>query len=153
MVNVIRNERGSAMVTALFFIIGLTVTAAIVVMVATSEHHVAHNEYTHVRSFYSSDAGGEEAINWIRTSDPVSLFAANGTSVHKLNTYSHLNVAGSTENNEYKYDIKASGKGHATGYSSEYSMLKCTVDSDGLSAQKSETNVELETSRLVHVEY
>jgi Tfp pilus assembly protein PilX len=148
-----QGEQGSALVTALFFIIGLAVTAAIIVMVATSEKRVAHNEYTHVRSFYASDAGGEEAINWIRTSDPLAIFGASGTSVRTLGSYSQLTVSGSTENNEYKYDIKSDGKGPAPGWSQEYNYLKCIVDSEGRSAQASEADIELETSRLVRVEY
>jgi len=153
MVKTIRNESGSALVTALFFIIGLSVTAAIIVMVATSEKRVTHNEYTHVRSFYSSDAGGEEAINWIRTSDPLNIFGAPQTQVHTVGAFKQLTASGTTEKNEYKYDIVSDGRGPAPGWSQEYNYLLCTIDSEGRSAQRSDTQIEVQTSRLVRLGY
>jgi Tfp pilus assembly protein PilX len=153
MVGTLRNERGSALVTALFFIIGLTVTAAIIAMVATSEKRVTHNEYTHVRSFYSSDAGGEEAINWIRTSDPFAIYGAPGTQVNTVGSFKPLTTSGTTESNEYKYDIQSDGRSLAPGWSHEYNYLLCTIDSEGRSAQHSDTQIEVQTSRLVRIGY
>ena len=58
---ILHNERGTAMVAALFFITALSLTATIIVWITSSERRSSHNEYSHVRSFYASDAGSEFA--------------------------------------------------------------------------------------------
>jgi hypothetical protein len=50
MKNLIRNETGSALVTTLFFLLGLAVTGAIIAGIASSEKRVTYNEYTHTRA-------------------------------------------------------------------------------------------------------
>jgi hypothetical protein len=152
---IIRNERGGAMVTALFFILGLTVMAAIITSIASSEKRVAHNEYTHVRAFNSSDAGSENAINWIRNL-PEAPDAANvGVKVIDQGTYTDLEDpnAAHPESNKYQYDIEFDGMRHRPGWSPEYVDFDYTIDSEGASSKESSANIEVQASRLFNLEY
>jgi len=154
MTSMLGNNRGSAMLVALFFILGLTVTAAIIVRVAGGEKHVAYNEYTHMRSFYSSDAGSEEAINWIRTRPvpPVATDAQN--TVRRQTSYTDLYTSGSTEENKFKNTITWAPPMHfRPGWSHDFRDFDFTINSDGASAQQSEASIEVQASRLFHVGY
>lgn len=148
----IRNDRGSALVTALFFITGLTVAAAVIAMVATSEKRIAQNEYTHTRSFNSSDAGSEEAINWIRlrTSPPGII---NGKKVRDLVDYTTMDSNGITEENKYKYGIDFDRVRFRPGWSREYRDFDYTIDAEGASAQESSAMLEVQASRLFRQGY
>ncbi len=143
-----RNDRGSALVTALFFITGLTVAAAVIAMVATSEKRIAHNEYTHTRSFNASDAGTEEAINWLRllAKAPATIDADNN--VKSLADYSDLYSSGNYEENKYKYDIAFDRVRFRPGYSKEFRDFDYTIDSEGASAKESSAMLEVQASRL-----
>src|SRR5262245_18079799 len=111
--NLVRNDRGSALVTALFFITGLTAIATIIVFVTGAERKVAHNEYTHMRAFNSSDAGIERAINWLRfqvfppVEDP-----GDQNKVMDQNAYTDLTDpnASHQEENKYQFDITFAGQ-------------------------------------------
>lgn len=140
------------MVVALLFILGLTVTAAIIVRIAGGEKHVAFNDYTHTRSFYSGDAGGEEGINWIRTRRaPPAPDAQN--QVRNQGSYTDLVVSGSTEENKYKNSIVSTGRHYRPGWSREYVDFDYTITSDGASTQQSSTVIEVQASRLFRQGY
>ena len=148
------NERGSAMVTTLFFLVGLAVAAAVIAMVATSHKRVAENDYTHSRSFYSADAGSESAINWLRVSDrPPTIVNAQTRKVRSMNDYTHLNVDGNHENNMYKYDATYDRVRFRPGWSKDYRDFDYTVDADGSSSLQSSSQIEVQVSRLFKVEY
>ena len=147
----VRNDRGSALVTALFFITGLTAIATIIVFVTGAERKVAHNEYTHMRAFNSSDAGSEEAINWLR----IQLFPpdedpGNDNKVLDQGTYASLyDPNASTQlDNRYQYDITYAGKSWNPAYGTEWVDYNYTIESQGASAQESSTNIEVQASRL-----
>jgi Tfp pilus assembly protein PilX len=144
----IRNQEGSALVTALFFITGLTVAAAVIAMVATSEKRIAHNEYTHTRSFNASDAGTEEAINWLvlRETPPVTIDADN--KVRDLGTYTTLYTSGNYEENKYQYDITFDTVHFRPGWPREYLDYDYTIDAEGASAKESSAMLEVQASRL-----
>jgi hypothetical protein len=137
------------MVTALFFITGLTVAAAVIAMVATSEKRVAQNEYTHVRSFNASDAGTEEAINWLRLRPaPPRVIDTQTNAVRELPDYANLYRSGHYEENKYKYDIEFDRVRFRPGWSREYLDFDYTIDAEGASAQESSAEVEVQASRL-----
>ncbi|HKW15503.1 MAG TPA: hypothetical protein VJS69_13540 [Candidatus Krumholzibacteria bacterium] len=148
------NERGSAMVTALIFLVGLAVAGAVVAMVATSHRRVTQNDYTHSRSYYSADAGSESAINWIRLAavPPTITNLATGA-VRNQNSYTHLDVNGDSENNMFKYDATYDRVHFRPGWSKEYRDFDYTVNANGASAQTSSAQVEVQVSRLYKVEY
>ncbi|HET6463947.1 MAG TPA: hypothetical protein VFH33_09120 [Candidatus Krumholzibacteria bacterium] len=154
MVRIFRDERGTAMVTTLFFIIGLTVAAAVIAMVTTSEKRVAHNDYTHSRSYYSSDAGSESAINWLRLrNEPPTIVDVATKAVVKQNQYTDIDVPNHTEENKFKYDTIYDRPRFRPGFSKEYRDLDYTINAEGASVSKSSSLVEVQVSRLFKLEY
>lgn len=147
----VRNDRGSALVTALFFITGLTAIATVIVFVTGAERKVAHNEYTHMRAFNSSDAGSEEAINWLRTQVfPPDEDPGNQNKVMDQTTYAALYDANATTqlDNRYLYDITFAGAQWNPAYGTDWVDYNYTIDAEGASAQESSTNIEVQASRL-----
>lgn len=151
---VMRDERGSAMVTALFFLVGLMVAAVVIAMVATSEKRVAQNDYTHARAFNSSDAGSEAAINWLRLSNrPPTILDAGTGAVRQMGDYTELAVSGNYESNRFKFDAEYDRVRFRPGWSKEYRDFDYTIESEGASAKESSAMVEVQASRLFKVEY
>jgi hypothetical protein len=147
----VRNDRGSALVTALFFITGLTAIATIIVFVTGAERKVAHNEYTHMRAFNSSDAGTEEAINWLRIQGfPPDEDPNNDNKVLDQTTHAPLYDPNASyqEDNRYLYDITYAGKSWNPAYGTEWVDYNYTIDAEGASAQESSTNIEVQAGRL-----
>jgi len=147
----VRNDRGSALVTALFFITGLTAIATIIVFVTGAERRVAHNEYTHMRAFNSSDAGTEEAINWLRLQIfPPDEDPGNQNKVLDQTAYADLidPNASYQEDNRYLYDITYVGQGWNPAYGTEWVDYNYTILAEGASAKESSTNIEVQASRL-----
>ncbi len=151
MTNLVRNDRGSALVTALFFITGLTAIATIIVFVTGAERKVAHNEYTHMRAFNSSDAGTEEAINWLRfQAFPPDEDPNNQNKVLDLDDFKALYAPNTSnqETNQYLYDITYSGMRWNPEYGTDWVDYNYTIDAQGASAQESSTNIQVQASRL-----
>jgi len=152
MKTLIKNDKGTALVAALFFITALSLTATVIVWVTSSERRVSHNEYSHVRSFFSSDAGSETAINWLRLLQiaPVAV-ADNGEQyVNKQTSYTALQ-----SDHQYRFDVKHKlGAGGTTvvryrpGWSSDWRDIEYVIDSYGESVQQSETRIEVQAARL-----
>lgn len=147
MLAMIRSDRGSALVTALFFITGLTVAAAVIAMVATSEKRIAHNEYTHTRSFNNSDAGTEEAINWLVLRNTPPVFVAADSTVRDMGE-TNLYSSGNYEENKYEYDVKFDNMHFRPGWPREYIDYDYTIDAEGASAKESSASLEVQASRL-----
>jgi Tfp pilus assembly protein PilX len=148
MTGFMHNEKGSALVTTLFFLLGLAVTGAIIAGIASSERRVTNNEYTHTRSFNASDAGGEVGINWIRTLNGPQLVPYN-TVVQRLNSFDDLTTTYTdTENNAFRYDVTFDRRRFRPGWSREYKDYDFTIDSEGESSQESATVIQVQASRL-----
>jgi len=153
MLNTLRNEQGTALVAALFFITALSVTATVIVWVTGSERRVSHNQYSHSRSFYSSDAGTETAINWIRTQQmppaPVEVVASGNPRVKIEDTYTYI-----TGDHKYKIDITHTGIRFRPGWDPKYYVdFDYAIDSFGESSSQSETQIEVRVSRLFRQGY
>ncbi len=145
----LRNENGSALVAALFFITALAVTATVIVWVTGSERRVSFNEYTHARSFYASDAGSETAINWVRTQPiPPAIIDAEEKFVASLEDFEDIET-----DHKYKYDVKFERVRFRPGWSREYLDFDYTIDSNGSSVQESSSRIEVRTSRLFRQGY
>lgn len=156
MVGTIRNERGTALVATLFFITALTVTATVIVWVTGSERRVSHNEYTYARSFYSSDAGAETAINWIRIQQiPPSIIDVQEKFVETMNDYTDIEADpdNPTNDHKYQYDIRFDRVRFRPGWSREYLDFDYTIDSRGASVNSSSARIEVRTSRLFRQGY
>ena len=133
MLTTIRNNKGTALVATLFFITALAVTATVIVWVTGSERRVSHNEYTHTRSFYASDAGSETAINWIRTRQiPPRIVDTAENFVVDQDDYTYLQ-----SDHKYKFDVRFDRVRFRPGWSREYLDFDYTIDSRGASVQES----------------
>jgi hypothetical protein len=149
MLTTLRNEKGTALVVALFFITALAVTATVIVWVTGSERRVSFNEYTHARSFYASDAGSETAINWVRTQPvPPAIINAEEKFVASLDEYDNIE-----DDHKYKYDVIFERVRFRPGWSREYLDFDYTIDSKGSSVQESSSRIEVRTSRLFRQGY
>jgi len=149
--SLVGSERGSALVTALFFITGLTAIATVIVFVTGAERKVAHNEYTHVRSLNSGDAGSELAINWLRRQAfPPDEDPNNANKVMDQTSYTALTDPNATynEDNRYQIDITQDGFRWNPNFGNDYVDYNYTIESQGASAQESSTNIEVQASRL-----
>jgi Tfp pilus assembly protein PilX len=143
MKTLIRNDRGYAMVVALSFIAGLTLLAVIIITVSISEKRTAFNEYSHSRSFYAADAGGEAAINWLRIQNsPPNLLDAQ-KHVFVPTGYDTL-----TDDHKYRFDVTYIKKKTRVGWSHDYKDFEYTIDADGTSVKESESEVEVQVRRL-----
>jgi hypothetical protein len=144
----LNNEKGAALIVTLMMIAGLAVIGGIIVVIAASEKQVVFNESTHMRSFYSADAGGEAAINWLRTqgSPPDILDGANNVFVPSGQT-------SLSSDHRYQFGIQYTGKRPRPGWSKEWKDFDYLVDSDGESVRDSRSEVELQTSRLFQEGY
>lgn len=156
----LHNDRGSAMVMALFFITALAFTATIIVWVSSSGRRSAHNDYSHVRSFSASDAGSEWAINWIRLErtppaivevDPVTLdqYVVRDTSFTYMAADESYRV-------EVKHSLGAGGivqMRHRPGWDASWRDFEYILDSYGNSTTNSETRIEVRAARLYRISY
>lgn len=144
MLTTLRSNNGSALVATLFFITALTITATVIVWVTGSERRVSHNEYTYTRSFYASDAGGETAINWIRTRQiPPRIVNPDSNYVAELNDYVPIH-----DDQSYLFTVRFDRVRFRPGWSQDYRDFDYTVDTRGTSVQESSARIEVRTSRL-----
>lgn len=149
MLKTIRSDRGTALVATLFFITALAITATVIVWVTGSERRVSHNEYTHARSFYSSDAGAETAINWIRTQQvPPPIIEPQERLVANEDEYTDIQA-----DHKYKYDVRFDRVRFRPGWSREYLDFDYTIDSNGASVNNAQSRIEVRTSRLFRQGY
>lgn len=148
MKRILANNEGYAMVVALSFITGLALLATIIVAVATSEKKTSFNDFTYSRSFYSADAGGEAAINWLRlqTSPPIK---DNVNNVFVPTGFDTL-----TADHKYKHNVAYTRKRPRAGWDfKQYKDFEYKVEADGSSVQQSEAEVELQVLRLFREGY
>lgn len=166
MMNLIRSERGTALVAALFFITALSLSATVIVWVTGSERRVSHNEYSHVRAFYASDSGAEEAINWLRFIPPppgsdqptppvVTEIGANSEKyVNRKTDYTQLNP--DHTDHKYKYDVMRKVDTNTNqeiirfrpGWDKAWQDHYFVVEAMGTSASESESEIQVQASRL-----
>ena len=137
------NNQGFALVVALSFITALSLLAAIIVAVSTLEKRTSFTDYTHSRAFYSADAGGEAAINWLRI---------RGTPPGLLDAQKHVYVPTGYDtlstDHLYRHDITYIRKRLRPGWSHEYKDFEYTIDSQGSSVLASESELEVRALRL-----
>lgn len=156
----LHNEHGTALVAALFFITALSLTATVIVWVTGSERRVSHNEYSHVRSFYASDAGSETAINWIRLQQvpPAVVEIDPQTSdqyVKRDNSYTYL-YSDHSYKVEVKHRLDASGNLRLRprpGWDNSWVDFEYVVDSFGSSVTEANTRIEVQAARLYRLDY
>jgi hypothetical protein len=148
MAETLANERGSALVMTLGALGGLLMLAVIVVSVVTSGKWTEFREYTHTRAFYSADAGGEAALNWIRFQNTPPPILDAQSNVFVAASYTSL-----SDDHDYKYDIQFARKRFRPGWSLEYKDYEYLIKANGASADSSEAVIELRAMRLYEEGY
>ncbi|MCX5801049.1 MAG: hypothetical protein NTX17_06645 [Candidatus Eisenbacteria bacterium] len=137
------NNKGIAMVTALAFITCLALLAAIIIAVAISEKKITSNEYAHGRSFYSADAAGEAAINWLRAQSSPPGIVDEDDHVFVPVGYSNL-----SQDHRYQFRITYLRKTTRPGWGAEYKDFEYNIEAVGASSQESESQIVVQASRL-----
>jgi Tfp pilus assembly protein PilX len=138
-----QEEKGFAMISALAFIAILAVIATVSIWVAGSEKKVSFSGETQQNSFYAADAGGEASINWIRTQTTPPGFIGTTKDVYQQSTYSDLD-----DDQQYRFDMTYIRKRPRPGWSIEYKDFDYRVITDGASVNNSQSQLELNLSRL-----
>jgi hypothetical protein len=154
------SERGSALVAALFFILALTLTATVVVWVTSSERRISFNDYAHVRALYASDAGSEQAINWLRFQAlPPPVVEVNTTTKDRF-VRKDADQSTMHYDQDFRLDIKQKLNtlgGVQTrprpGWDPSWVDFDYVIDSYGNSVSESNARVEVRAARLFHVDY
>ena len=158
--SLLRNEHGTALVAALFFITALSLTATVIVWVTGTERRVSHNEYSHVRSFYASDAGSEQAINWIRLQQiPPAVVEVdpntNDQYVKRETDYTYP-LSDHSYKVEVKHRLDAGGNVRLRprpGWDNSWVDFEYVVDSFGASVTEANTRIEVQAARLYRLDY
>lgn|GEM_PF-3086859 len=155
----LRSNRGSALVATMIFILALGLTATVITWVTSSERRVSHNDYAHTRAFYSSDAGSEAALNWIRiqTMPPPTVLLQNGDKfVMKDSTFSYVQ-SDQKYMSDVKHKIDANTgrivRRHRPGWDNSWQDFAYIVDTQGESADKSAARIEVQADRLFRLAY
>ena len=134
---------GYAMVLALVVITALALLGGIIVAVSTSEKQTAFNDYTYSRAFYSADAGGEAAVNWLRVQDSPPGLLDPAKHVYVPAGYDTL-----SNDHLYRHDITYIRKRLRPGWSIEYKDFEFTINSEGESVAEAEAELEVQALRL-----
>jgi Tfp pilus assembly protein PilX len=130
------------MVLVLGVLAALAVLAMVVMAIVTTEKRTQLADYSNNRSFYSADAAGEAGVAWIRRQpNPPSL----------VDSLSHVSVSNAytalSNDHLYKYDVRYVRKQFRPGWGVEYKDYEFMVEAKGVSAQQSESAVELGVRR------
>jgi type II secretory pathway pseudopilin PulG len=142
------DREGFAMVTTMLVVLVLSVLAVGVAWLASTEKKTSYAESVHVQSVFAADAGGEAAVNFLRTSEspPIPL-DANQTVRNQGTT----NLTGS-QNFDYSAQfLQAQMK---PGWDpTKYRDFEYRVQSHGTAASKGDSDVEMVVGRLYQIGY
>ena len=142
------DREGFAMVTTLLVVLVLSVLAVGVAWLASTEKKTSWAESVHVQSVFSADAGGEAAINFLRTSEspPIAL-DANQT----------VRNQGSTnlkDSQTFDYSAQFLSAVMKPGWDpAKYRDFEYRVQSHGTASRQGDSDVEMVVSRLFQIGY
>lgn len=142
------NRDGFAMVTALLVVLVLSVLAVGAAWLATSEKKTTMAEATHLRSVFAADAGGEAAINFVRTSNQPPQILDFGTMA--VRSQPTTNLEGSQD---FNYDVNFTRRAPKPGWGPEYQDFDYRIAALGQASRTGESGVQVVVSRLFKVGY
>ena len=134
---------GFAMVTALLVVLVLSVLAVGAAWLARSEKKTTLAEAVHLSSVFSADAGGEAAINFVRTSNTPPQILDFGTMA--VRNQGNTTLEGSQR---YSYDVEFTGKRPKPGWGVDYLDYDYQVGAMGQASRQGQSGVEVVLSRL-----
>ena len=142
------DREGFALVTTLLMVLVLSVLAVGVVWMATSEKKISFAEQNHISSLFSSDAGSEAGINFVRLSPtPPRIISYADSTVH---CQGDTNLQGAQN---YDYKCVYVGKARRLGWGVDFKNYNYRIDSNGAAATQGNTTVELVVNRLYREGY
>lgn len=139
-----RNDReGFALVTTVLVVLVLSILAVAVAFIASAEKKTSFAEGVHVSSVFSADAGGEAAINFLRTSStpPRIVDFGDNTVRNQANTALHGSQS-------FVYDARYLSKRPKPGWGMDYLDYDYEIGSQGLASVKGNSSVNVVASRL-----
>ena len=144
----VSNERGAALVLVLGVLGVLAVLALVVMRLVMSEKRTQFTDYANNRSFYSADAAGEAGLAWIRQQPSAPALVDSLSHVSVSDAYTAL-----SNDHLYKYDVAFVRKKFRPGWSLEYKDYEYLIQANGMSAQQSESAVELGAMKMFREGY
>ncbi len=140
----VRDDRGGfALVTTVLVVLILSVLAVAVAFIASAEKKTSFADGVHVRAVFSADAGGEAAINFIRTQEtpPQIINVANNT----VRSQSDTDLLGSQS---FDYDAHYMNKRPKPGWGWDYLDYNYRLAVMGQASHEGQSGVELVVGRL-----
>lgn len=136
-------REGFALVTTVLVVLILSVLAVAVAFIASAEKKTSFAEGVHVSSVFSADAGGEAAINFLRTSPtpPRIVDFADNTVRDQGTTALHGSQS-------FDYDTQFLTKRLKPGWGMDYLDYDYQIGSRGTASIKGESAVNVVASRL-----
>jgi Tfp pilus assembly protein PilX len=137
------DREGFALVTTVLIVLVLSALAVGAAWIASSEKKTSFNEGTHISSLFSADAGGEAAINFIRTSETppqITDFADN--------TVRMVGDTGLRGSQTFSYDAQYVRKRMKPGWGTAYLDYDYRLGAEGTASREGVSGVELVVSRL-----
>jgi Tfp pilus assembly protein PilX len=134
---------GFAMVTALLVVLVLSVLAVGAAWLARSEKKTTVAESVHLRSVFAADAGGEAAINFVRTSNLPPQILDFGTMAVRNQTTTTLEGS-----QQYSYDVNFERKRLKPGWGVDYLDYDYEIGSQGQASRLGQSGVQVVVSRM-----
>jgi len=134
---------GFAMVTALLVVLVLSVLAVGAAWLARSEKKTTVAEAVHLRSVFAADAGGEAAINFVRTSNLPPQILDFGTMA--VRNQATTTLEGSQQ---YSYNVNFERKRLKPGWGVDYLDYDYEIGSQGQASRLGQSGVQVVVSRM-----
>ena len=151
---------GFALVTSLLIILVLSLIAVAAIIVATTEKRTSFAETVHATALFSADAGGEQAIHFLRMADrPPRILDPFTMRVDTLATtamYDNPGQQGEHGGQTYRYECSFAGRNwiRGGGWEMNYANFEYAVDSIGeTAAVGSRRGVRLVVGRIFREGY
>ena len=134
---------GFAMVTALLVVLVLSVLAVGAAWLARSEKKTTLAEAVHLRSVFAADAGGEAAINFVRTSNLPPQILDFGTMAVRSQPTTALEGS-----QQYRYNVNFERKRLKPGWGVDYLDYDYEIGSQGQASRLGQSGVQVVVSRM-----
>lgn len=137
------DREGFALVTTVLIVLVLSVIAVGAAWIANSEKKASFYEGVHISSLFAADAGGEAAINYIRTSDtPPQIADFSDNTVYTVGETDLI------DSQSFVYNAQFLSKRMKPGWGMSYLDYDYSLASRGNASREGVSEIELVVSRL-----